>query len=122
MTGGGPKKSNAQCLSVKVNENVQLAGKTNSNDIPNVDGQHRNSAEDTERVVRGLGSGYWASERRQSCIRHEDLQMLMRAQMRLLVRMATYGGNRVENGFDDRFVKKQQDEPHRRRRSGPTAP
>lgn len=47
------------------NENVQLAAKTNSNDLPNVDGQHSNSASDTERVVRGLGDVYFALYRQQ---------------------------------------------------------
>ena len=46
-----------------LNKNVQLAAKTNSNDLPNVDGLHSNSAADTERVVRGLGDVYFALDR-----------------------------------------------------------
>ena len=44
-------------------KNVQLAAKTNSNDLQNVDGRHSNSAADTERVVRGLGDVYFALDR-----------------------------------------------------------
>ena len=46
-----------------LNKNVQLAAKTNSNDLPNVDGRHSDSAADTERVVRGLGDVYFALDR-----------------------------------------------------------
>ena len=86
-----------------LNKNVQLAAKTNSNDLPNVDGLHSNSAADTERVVRGLGDVYFALDRQRGDGYALVAWSADRSEQKNGERgcMYTYGGNRVENGPDD---------------------
>ena len=84
-----------------LNKNVQLAAKTNSNDLPNVDGLHSNSAADTERVVRGLGDVYFALDRQRgdgyALVAWSADRRAEKWREGLYVYTSSYGGNRVEN-------------------------
>ena len=69
----------------------KFANKTNSNDLPNEDGRHSDSASDTAllRVVRGLGDVYSALDRQQGN-GYAMVGMSMRAEIRSMEGL-TYG-------------------------------
>ena len=70
----------------------KFANKTNSNDLPNEDGRHSDSASDTAllRVVRGLGDVYSALDRQQGN-GYAMVGMSMRAEINQIDEGLTYG-------------------------------